>query len=53
MKTRYVKSLPQNAERINRLLKDGFRLYTVHKGIREESMILIFTKEDGKKNERT
>lgn len=26
---------------------------TVHKGIGEEPMILIFTKEDGKKNERT
>lgn len=49
MKTRYVKALPENVDRINNLIKDGFKLYTVQKGIDENPVMLIFQKEE--KNE--
>lgn len=45
MKTRYVKALPENIERINKLIKDGFRLYTAQKGINGNPVMLIFQKD--------
>lgn len=48
MKTRYVKALPENAFRINKLLKEGYFLYTVQKGIGENPLMLIFRKEENK-----
>lgn len=49
MKTRYVKALPKNVDRINNLIKDGFLLYTVQKGIDGNPVMLIFQKEEKKK----
>ena len=46
MITRYVKALPENVERINKLIKDGFKLYTVQKGFDGNPIMLIFQKED-------
>ena len=46
MITRYVKALPENVERINKLIKDGFKLYTAQKGIDGNSVMLIFQKEN-------
>lgn len=48
MKTRYVKALPVNVNRINNLIKEGFRLYTVQKGIDRNPVMLIFQKEENK-----
>lgn len=48
MKTRYVKALPENVDRINNLIKDGFRLYTAQKGINGNPVMLIFRKEENK-----
>lgn len=45
MKTRYVKALPENVKRINNLIKDGFKLYTVQKGINGTPVMLIFQKD--------
>ena len=49
MKTRYVKALPENVDRINNLIKEGFILYTVQKGINGNPAMLIFRKEENKK----
>lgn len=46
MKTRYVKALPENVERINNLMKDGFKLYGAQKGINGTPIMLIFQKEE-------
>lgn len=48
MKTRYVKALPENVSRINKLLKEGCFLYTVQKGIGENPMMFVFRKEENK-----
>lgn len=48
MKTRYVKALPENVSRINKLLKEGYFLYTVQNGIGENPLMLIFRKEENK-----
>ena len=48
MKTRYVKALPENAFRINKLLKERYFLYTVQKGIGENPLMLVFRKEENK-----
>ena len=48
MKTRYVKALPENVNRINNLIKEGFKLYTVQKGICDNPVMLIFQKEENK-----
>ena len=48
MKTRYVKALPENASRINKLLKEGYSIYTVQKGIGENPLMLVFRKEENK-----
>lgn len=48
MKTRYVKALSENVDRINKLLKAGYSLYTVQKGIGGNPMMLVFRKEENK-----
>lgn len=46
--TRYVKASPECVDRINKLLKDGFLLYTAQKGINGNPIMLIFQKEENK-----
>ena len=48
MKTRYVKALPENVDRINNLIKEGFILYIIQKGINGNPIMLIFQKEENK-----
>ena len=48
MQTRYVKALPENVKKIEKLLKDGFYLYGAQKGFDKHPIMLIFQKKENK-----
>lgn len=46
MMTRYAKSSSENVDKINNLIKSGFKLYGVQKSFSKEPIMLTFQKEE-------
>ena len=43
MKTKYVKALPKNLDRFNKLLNEGFKLYLAYK--EGDCLLMVFVKD--------